>query len=433
MKEPVEPALSPSALETQLVEEQYAWRAPSVVATVATANHQHHHQQQQQQHKNTSQDHDEDFEAELDLEMEEEEPNKALAAFIRTKDMHVTHANTFWKALHSDTPTVGIQLLHLLLTMNRLPTPKLCQELVQLVTIGCYFYSAKSGSGSCSHLDDARTGAAAKGTAGPEPMWDGPRLELATRYIEAVLQQHPSVAYDRLAEAAGSDYFQNLMDQLYTLPYTNKETSEPLVEESLRLHLCALSLFYRLLNGLIHRRGTDSPLIRELEGSNRGRSACKALSSAMAHIWVEWGHYIWQDEETNDDALLPIILDLTSLLGKIMKALLEKFIVVGTTKSSKTSRSRSRGGGGGGGGSGGGFQEAMDILWNALDQTIGRTTTTKKNNTKDHHKSWILELKLHWLQSLEWPELEVAVAKRLCISKEYQNLAAGSVSVSSKK
>lgn len=342
---------------------------------------------------------DDQFEHDSDDDDDDDTP-----LFFRVRDMHVTHANTFLKALHSDTPSAFKTLLQLLLSNRRLPTLKLCEELVRRLTLGC--------SGGTT-LEDV---APKKQKGNPEPVWDENRLELAYHYVESVLQQHPEVAYDRFAEAAGSDYWRNVLEELCKLPYAvgTEETTRMGVKHSLLLHVCAMKLLYRLLNGLIHRTGTASPLIRDLNEYG-GKAACKVAANAMAHIWVEFGQYLCNDEiddADNDSAdLMAVTLDLTSLLGKTMVLLLRKFVVM--DMDSKQARNSSSN-----------MKEAVDILWNALDQRMQRPSNTSNWSSKSNGKNNILHLKLRWIESLDWPDLEDALAKRLRISKEYNDIEA---------
>lgn len=280
-------------------------------------------------------------------------------------------------------------MLHLLLDNQRLPTRKLCGDLIQLVTFG----EDSNNSNNTSKMETHKT-----------------RRHLAYQYIEATLYQYPQIAYDRFGDAAGSDYWKNALEQLYTVKDDDSSPeNQNMIAVTLAQQVLSIKLFHRLLNGIIHRRDlSSSPILRDMD--NYGHSAtCKVAANVMAHVWVEWGSHLWTSSN-----LTPHVNALTDLLAKIMILLLQKFVLQ-TTSSTTTTETTSR------------YKikkattqssqlpwkEATEILWNAMHSKM-------QLSPQHRNKQWTFNLKFYWIQSWKHPELEEALAKHLKLWKEYQ-------------
>jgi hypothetical protein len=278
-------------------------------------------------------------------------------------DMHTSLANVYWKALNSAQPHIGAQFLHMLLESDELPPARLCGDLMHLLTFG------PQNQGHA--------------------FYDGNRLQLALACIRRLVEKHPNVMYERLAEAAGSEYWKTVLDQLFTLPYGEDDT----IVDDLNLHSFSVKVLELLWEGL-HKmeNSTQLPLIRDLH-SFSGKAACKVAANAMAHVWVRHGNHILpggsSGDGNNDIAfLLDVTYRLTQQLARIVTSWLQEFV--------PNKRDR------------------LDILWNPMDAQL-RDSSVPKKEQKD--------LKLHWVCSLDrtpsWDDLGPQLAKRVGIEKEY--------------
>jgi hypothetical protein len=291
----------------------------------------------------------------------------------RPHDMHVSLANAYWKALNSNMPHIGAGLLQTLLASNKLPPAQLCGDLVTLLTFGPQ---------SSGHA-----------------FYDGNRLQLAMKYIQDLVDKHPTKMYERLALAAGSSYWKTVLDQLRTLPYEDKQSSESSVDESLQLHCFSLRLFELLLQGSLTTDSSSAalPLVCDLQDYD-GTAACKVAAQAMASVWVQHGHHLWE-EEGSSTTLAPAVQQLTDRLGRIMSLLLHKFVDDDN--------------------------DMMNILWNAMDSQIH--ASEQEQNKQKKNAIWRQQLKLYWICSLEMDDedWQPRLAKQVGVQKKYKQLMGG--------
>jgi hypothetical protein len=269
------------------------------------------------------------------------------------KDMHVSLANTYWKALNSASPHIGANFFHTLLATGKLPPLRLCGDLIQLLTFGPQ---------TCGHA-----------------FYDGNRLQLAFQFLQCLVAKYPDVMYERLTQAAGPDYWKTILDQLLTLPY--KEN----LDDSLQMHGFSLKLLELLLLSS-SSSSPSSPLLQHIQEYG-GKAACKVAANAMAHVWIRYGHYIW---EGTNSSLKAVTCQLTRSLTRIVSCLLQQFV--------------------------NNDKEAMDILWNAMDGKI-------RSNQEPTTKPWKQKVKLYWVCSLEEDnKYTQTLLKRVGVQKEYAQM-----------
>jgi hypothetical protein len=261
------------------------------------------------------------------------------------------------------------------LESDELPPARLCGDLIHLLTFG------PQNQGHA--------------------FYDGNRLQLVLSYVQRLVEKHPNVMYERLAEAAGSEYWKTVLDQLFTLPYgeDDNDNDNLVAKDDLHLHSFSIKVLELLWEGLhkMEKNGTQQlPLIRDLH-SFGGKAACKVAANAMAHVWVRHGNHSLPGggstrEGNINIAFLDVTYQLTQQLARIVTSWLQEFV--------PNKRDR------------------LDILWNPMDAQL-RDSSVPKKEQKD--------LKLHWVCSMDrttpsW-DLGPQLAKRVGIQKEYARLA----------
>ena len=202
------------------------------------------------------------------------------------REMHVSLANAYWKALNSSTPHMGANFLHTLLDTAQLPPLKLCDDLIKLLTFGPQ-------------------------TAG-HAFYDGHRLALAHQFLQRLVQEFPGEMHQRLSQAAGNDHWKTILESLYTLPYDGN------LEDSLNMFGFSLKLLEELLVLPL-----ESSFIFQHIQDYGGEAACKVAANAMTHIWIQYGHYIWGG---TNPALQAVTCQVTTSLARIVSCLLNKFV-----------------------------------------------------------------------------------------------------------
>jgi hypothetical protein len=131
--------------------------------------------------------------------------NNASSLF---RDMNLATGQLYWKQLNSSNPHLGATFLHMTLQLpQQLPSFKLCQDMLQLLTWGPH---------TTEHLH---------GTI-PQFFWDGPRLHHAMALLEKLLQQYPGVMVPRLSEAAPSGWWKTIMDDIISHHHNNDNKND---------------------------------------------------------------------------------------------------------------------------------------------------------------------------------------------------------------
>ena len=251
------------------------------------------------------------------------------------RNMHVSLAKVYWKALNSPQPHLGSQSFRMLLNQNRIPETRLCSDIIKLLT------------------------------KGPElrnyPYYDGHRLHLTFEYVEQLVERFPNVMYPRFAEAAGSDYWKLSLDYLTTLPYGENDISS-----ALSLHVSNLKLLDLLFRGLVGLDDENLPLIRDIYEYGPS-AACRTFCQSMSIVWVKYGHYMWEPSQQGGMLLCPLAVDLTNLLSLIVVQVMEYFKIS--------------------------ISDRIDMLWNAMDRQIQKSERKRDNAWKKELKLyWISSL-----------------------------------------
>jgi hypothetical protein len=274
----------------------------------------------------------------------------------------------------------------MLLESEELPPLKLCGDLMDLLTVG------PQNQGHA--------------------YYDGNRLQLAWGYVRRLVETHPTVMVERLAEAAGSEYWKTVLDQLFTLPYHGEDDDTNSIVDALNLYCVSMNVLELLWDGW-HNNKMDKNRTQQQQQQQRplmirhldsfgGKAACKVAANAMAHVWVRHGKYLVGGQQpqqqqrggsSNTIALRDVTYQLTQQLARIVTSWLQEFVPNHTDR--------------------------LDILWNPMDAQL-RDSAVPKKEQKD--------LKRHWVCSLDqtntssW-ELGPQLAKRVGIQKEYARLA----------
>jgi hypothetical protein len=116
---------------------------------------------------------------------------------LSLRDMNLSTGQLFWKQLNGSMPNMGATLLHMTLP-QQLPSPKLCQDLLKLLTWGPH---------TTEHAHGTR----------PAFFWDGPRLYHAMIWMETLLVKgrHSTVLLPRLNEAAPDEWWKTILDDIF--------------------------------------------------------------------------------------------------------------------------------------------------------------------------------------------------------------------------
>jgi hypothetical protein len=290
-----------------------------------------------------------------------DEDDDAAAKGDGPTDMHTSLANAYWKALNSAQPHIGSQSLHMLLDSDELPPLKLCGDLIHLLTFG--------------PLNQGHA------------FYDGNRIQMALAYVQRLVEKHPKLMYERLAEAAGNEYWKTVLDQLLTLPYGEDDT----IADALNLHCFSMKVLELLWGGLQTMENcTQLPLIRDLHAYG-GKAACVVAANALAHVWVRHGKYLLVGQRGGNSSLLDVTYQLTQQLARIVTSWLQEFVANN--------------------------RDCLDILGNAMDAQLCDSSIPKKEQQ---------DLKLYWVCSMDRTSsswyLGPQLAKFVGIQREYSRL-----------
>jgi hypothetical protein len=122
--------------------------------------------------------------------------NNASSSSSSFRDLNLSTGQLYWKQLNNSIPHVGAMFLHMTLQLpQQLPSLKLCQDLLQLLTWGPH---------TTEHLHGTTS----------QFFWDGPRLHHAMALLRNLLRQYPEVMVPRLSEAAPLGWWKAIMDDI---------------------------------------------------------------------------------------------------------------------------------------------------------------------------------------------------------------------------